>query len=306
MNDGEVGPGSVTGASGSPRTRAQVQADLAGDRSRIDGERRRRLRIRLFPLIGAAAVAVVVIAVAGAGGPGNPDGSGSQRQLSAALAPPKTTTTTTTAPPYLPPPVTPTVIPPQAGEGTWTATDVWDPGPASVMTTTFRPDPANPTVVAYAAWMRSTSTQLALYPGYKGPGAIPAGMDRGPEMIPASGRPSLLAAFNSGFYTDDSAAGFYAHGNLYDPMVGGLATVVSRTDGTVDIVGWTGGATPDASVVTARQNLPLLVDAGAPLGRRPVLRRLGQGLRQSLQQRRPTHTTTTTAAVAIAIATTKR
>jgi len=244
-----------------------VQADLARDRSGIDGERRHRLRTRLFPLIGVAAVAVVVIAVAGSGGTGGTGGtggSGTQRQLSAALAPPKTTTTTTTAPPYLPPPVTPTVIPPQAGEGTWTATDVWDPGPASVMTTTFRPDPANPTVVAYAAWMRSTSTQLALYPGYKGPGATPAGMDRGPEMIPASGRPSLLAAFNSGFYTDDSAAGFYAHGNLYDPMVDGLATVVSRTDGTVDIVGWTGGATPDASVVTARQNLPLLVDAGAP------------------------------------------
>ena len=261
MNDDGVGPGPGSDGTGPQRTRAQVQSDLSGDRKRIDDERRRRVRTRLFPLIGLAVVAVVIFVVTDSGV------SGPKQRVASTPDPPtsiKTTTTTTTAPPYVPPPATPTVTPAQAGEGTWTATDTWDPGPPSVMTTTFRPDPANPTIVAYAAWMRSSSTQLALYPGYKGPGTIPAGMDRGPQMIPTSGRPSLLAAFNSGFYTADSAAGFYAHGNLYDPMIDGLATVVSRTDGTVDIVSWTGGTTPDASIVTARQNLPLLVDAGAP------------------------------------------
>jgi len=273
MNDEGASPGPGSDGTGRPRTRAQVQSDLAGDRKRMHDERRRRPRRWPIPLIGLAAVAAAVFVVTGSGR------SGHSQQVASAPVSPKittntntntnttattTTTTTTTAPPYVPPQVTPTVTPPQAGEGTWTATDTWDPGPPSLMTTTFRPDRANPSTVAYAVWMRSSSTQLALYPGYKGPGTIPAGMDRGPQMIPTSGRPSLLAAFNSGFYTADSAAGFYAHGNLYDPMINGLATVVSRTDGTVDIAGWTGGPTPDASVVTARQNLPLLVDAGAP------------------------------------------
>ncbi len=47
-------------------------------------------------------------------------------------------------------------------------------------------------------------------------------------------------------------------------MVNGLATVVQYTNGTVDIIDWTGGPTPGADVEMARQNLPLLVDGGAP------------------------------------------
>lgn len=132
------------------------------------------------------------------------------------------------------------------------------------MTTTFRTDPANPTITAYAAWMRTSSTVLGLYPGYKGPGPTAATVDRGPEEIPLAGRPLLLSAFNSGFYEADAAGGFYAHGTLYFPMVDGLATLVTRTDGSADIEAWTGGPTPDATVVTARQNLPLLVSGGQP------------------------------------------
>lgn len=244
------------GTGGVARTRAQVQAERARDGARVGTERRRRLRNRLFPLV--ALIVVVVVLIVGSGG----SGSGGGHQAAPATVP--ATTTTTTAPPYVPPSVAPVVSPPLTGEGVWTATDTWAPGPPSVMTTSFRTDPANPSFTAYASWMRSSSTQFALYPGYKGPGATPAGMDRGPEMIPASGRPFLLAAFNSGFYTADSAGGFYAHGNLYDPMVDGLATVVSRTDGSVDVVSWAGGRAPDASIVTARQNLPLLVEAGSP------------------------------------------
>ena len=45
------------------------------------------------------------------------------------------------------------------------------------MTTTFRPDPSAPSIVAYATWMRTATTQLALYLGYEGPG--PTTLDRG-------------------------------------------------------------------------------------------------------------------------------
>lgn len=177
-------------------------------------------------------------------------------------ATPPTSTTTTTVPPYQPPSVATSISPTLAGEGQWTPADTWDPGPPSIYTTSFRPDPTQPSIIAYAAWVRTSSTQLALYPGYEGPG--PSTLDRGPEMVPAASRATLLACFNSGFYEKDSAAGFYAHGQLYFPMVNGLATVVSYSDGHVDLIDWTGGPTPGPDVVMARQNLPLLVSGGAP------------------------------------------
>jgi hypothetical protein len=198
-------------------------------------------------------------------------------------------TTTTTAPPYVPPAIAPVVTPATAGEGQWTTQDPWSPGGPSVMTTNWRPYASNPSVVAFAAWMRTSSTQLALFPGYEGPG--PTSFNRGPEEIPPSSRGTLLAAFNSGFYEEDAAAGFYTNGTLYDPMIDGLATVVAYTDGTVDIVDWSGGPTPGPNIVMARQNLGMLVDHSQPtaavtngpawgitLGGGPAVPRTGLGI----------------------------
>lgn len=142
----------------------------------------------------------------------------------------------------------------------WRPMDPWQAGPPSVMTTSFVPFAGAPTDVAFAAWIRTSSTILALYPGYEGPG--PAKLARGAEMVPLSGRSRLLATFNSGFYETDSTAGFYTNHSLYFPMVSGLATVVRYTNGKVDVVRWTGGARPGPSVLMARQNLALLVNNG--------------------------------------------
>ena len=200
-----------------------------------------------------------------------------------------TTTTTTTLPPYVPPAVAPVISPAEAGEGTWVAQDAWSGSPPSIMTTSFRPDAADPSTVAYATWIRTASTQLALYPGYEGPGSTT--LDRGPEMVPVAARQTLLATFNSGFYEKDSAAGFYVNNTLYFPMVNGLATVVEYTNGSVDLVDWLGGPSPGPNVVMARQNLPLLVDNhaataqsavggdwGVTLGGVPAVWRTGLGI----------------------------
>jgi hypothetical protein len=199
-------------------------------------------------------------------------GSNNKATPPASSGPTTTTTTvpatTTTPPPYMPPPVTPVIAPPLTGEGQWSNPEPWSPQPPSILTTTFRTDPTQPSIVAYAAFMRSTNTQLALYPGNVGPG--PTTLDRGPEEVPLTARQSLLAAFNSGFYEKDSAAGFYAHGTLYYPMVNGLATVVTYTDAATALIDWEGGPTPGPDVVMARQNLPLLVDNGAPTPTAPV------------------------------------
>jgi hypothetical protein len=217
-------------------------------------ERRRRRHRRLYPLL---AVAVVLVALAawwvtrGSTAPAPP-----------AKAVAATSTTAKVVPAYLPPAVAGPITPAEPGEGQWAPVDNWSPGPPAILTTTFRPDPARPDVVAYAAWIRTGATQLALYPGYKGPGSTT--LDRGPEMVPQAAWPDLLATFNSGFYEEDSAGGFYVHGTLYFPMVDGLATVVAYADGSVDVVDWHGGATPGPGVVMARQNLPMLVDGGHP------------------------------------------
>lgn len=211
---------------------------------------RRRRRQRLFPILGVVALFVLVIAWFSSG-------SDSPAPTTTAV---KRTTTTTTAPAFMPPPIVPVLSPAQAGEGQWTAKDEWSPAPPSIMTTTFRTDPANPSIVAYASWIRTDSTQLALYLGYEGPG--PTSLPRGPEQVPNSAKPNLLATFNSGFYEKDSSEGFFTNQTLYYPMVPGHATVVRYVDGTVDVVNWKGGSTPGPNVAMARQNLEMLVEDG--------------------------------------------
>jgi hypothetical protein len=137
---------------------------------------------------------------------------------------------------------------------------VWSGSTPSIYTLSFPPHDADPSVVAYAAWFRSSSTDLGLYLGYEGPG--PSTLSRGPEMVPPQGRSRLLATFNSGFYEKDAREGFYVNHTLYYPMVYGQATVVRFSNGRVDIIRWTGGPRPGANIVMARQNLPLLVNVG--------------------------------------------
>lgn len=140
----------------------------------------------------------------------------------------------------------------------WTARDLWAGSPAPIYTTSFSPFGSTSSVQAYASWIRTSSTDLALYLGYEGPGATT--LPRGPEMVPPTATPRLLATFNSGFYEQDGPAGFYVNHTLYFPMIKGLATVVRYTNGTVDVTSWTGPAHPGPNIVMARQNLPLLID----------------------------------------------
>lgn len=149
----------------------------------------------------------------------------------------------------------------------WQARDTWSGSTPSLYTTTFPPTSSPAGVVAYAAWIRTSTTDLALYLGYEGPG--PTTLARGPEQVPPTVSSRLLATFNAGFYERDGAAGFYVHHTLFYPMVKGLATVVRFTNGDVNIEKWTGGPRPGRTVQMARQNLPLLVNAGVatPLAR---------------------------------------
>lgn len=159
--------------------------------------------------------------------------------------------------------VAPTRIAPivagRASDGIWRRAEPWAGAPPPLMVTSFAFDRAAGDV-AYAAWIRAARTQLALYPGYKGPG--PTSLPRGPEQVPPSARGRLVATFNSGFYEADGPAGFFVHGLLYHAMLPGLATVVARRDGSVDVVRWTDGRRPPPGVLMARQNLAPIVEGG--------------------------------------------
>ena len=215
-------------------------------------------------------VAVVALVVASAGWW---NGRGAHAYAStSSSAVTTTTTTTTTTPvtattvPYVPHPVCVRSSGATNASGPtlqchpWRRLDTWYRAPASILTTSFAPNAAVPSILAYAVWIRSASTDLSLYLGYKGPD--PSYPNRGPEMVPPSVRVRLLATFNSGFYEADGAAGFYVNHTLYHPMVDGLATVVRYTNGKVDVIRWASGARPGPTVQMARQNRPLLVNAG--------------------------------------------
>ena len=226
------------------------------EKSRL--ERTRRQRRRLIPFALSLVLLIGLAAFLGTRG-------GSSSRSAPTTAPPSVTTTTI---PYGPPAIKTQVAAPAANEGQWVSRSPWVPGAPSVLESTWHPFASNSSVTAYAFWMRADSTLLGLFPGYKGPGRT--SMDRGPEQVPMQGRRGLLATFNSGFYIDsgdaglDSPAGFYTNHILYYPLRPGLATVVQKTDGTTDVISWAGGGTPDATIIMARQNLPMLVENSVP------------------------------------------
>jgi hypothetical protein len=165
---------------------------------------------------------------------------------------------------YRPLPIAPVIRPSLPGEGVWHATGTPIEGRAPLLLTTFRPDAANPSVVAYVAWVDHTRTRLALYPGTSQP---PASAPLGLGEIPFGQRWRLIATFNGGFkYGSRSGGGggFAVDGHTLVPLERGLGTLVGYRNGRIDIVAWQGGATVGRAVSFARQNLPLLVRGGRP------------------------------------------
>jgi hypothetical protein len=161
---------------------------------------------------------------------------------------------------YEPPNIKPVIKPALPGEGVWRSTFRGRSGPPPVMVTSFRSDPSYPQLVAGVAWIDHTQTTTWLYPGIQEP-SVPMAQ-RGPEEVPTTMRDRLVATFNSGFKLADSGGGFAYGGHTYTTMKDGLGTFVRYTDGSVDVIDWTGGSTIASDIVYARQNLPLIVSGG--------------------------------------------
>ncbi|HMD56569.1 MAG TPA: hypothetical protein VKG82_03765 [Solirubrobacteraceae bacterium] len=77
----------------------------------------------------------------------------------------------------------------------------------------------------------------------------------------------VIAAFNGGFKLTYSEVGFASGGHVAAPLQGGLASIVTYTDGTTNVGAW-GNGLPSAqkTVFSVLQNQHLLVDHGVPAG----------------------------------------
>ncbi|MBS1836516.1 MAG: phosphodiester glycosidase family protein [Actinobacteria bacterium] len=194
-------------------------------------------------------------------------------QAPSTVAPDPTTTSTvvqpgtpSATPPPAPPPTEPKVVlapvptpaqPVLPGEGQWSITAGTDARPA-VATTFVRPDAIHTSVVVGIMRIDPMLVRLRLIPGTEQPGGpAPSG-----GAVPLEDRPTLVAAFNSGFKMKDARGGWYSEGNLAVPLRDGAATLVLRDDGRADVGVWGRDDTLDPHITALRQNLVLVVDNG--------------------------------------------
>lgn len=145
------------------------------------------------------------------------------------------------------------------GEGQWRgAGRSVDGTPAVYETTLVPPGGSEP---AGVAWMDTRLLTARLYSGSGSPGG-------GPYRYTAPVQPadagSLVAAFNGGFLMDSAGGGYYTEGRTVVPLVAGAASLVVRTDGTVDVGAWGTDVSMTPDVVAVRQNLVPLVADGRP------------------------------------------
>jgi hypothetical protein len=73
-----------------------------------------------------------------------------------------------------------------------------------------------------------------------------------------------VAAFNGGFMMSAAGGGYFTEGRVIDPLVDGAASLVIYSDGSVTVGAWGSNVAMAPDVVSVRQNLVLLVDAGSP------------------------------------------
>ncbi len=114
---------------------------------------------------------------------------------------------------------------------------------------------------AMVAWINPRVARPVVVPGTGDPGGP---WPWGGQVEPGS-RPLLVAAFNGGFKFGDFIGGIVAQGRSYRDLVAGQSAFVVYADGSFTLGEWGRDMTPSPNIVAVRQNLPLLVDGGAPV-----------------------------------------
>lgn len=164
-----------------------------------------------------------------------------------AARPPSTSTTTTTGPPTAPPRVMP------GGSVAWAPVDRLVLGAPVLYLGNVG--------VAQVAWMDPHLVRPVVVLGTGDPGGP---WPWGGVVDPAS-RPFLVAAFNGGFQFRDFVGGVLTFGRSFRELAAGQGSLVVFADGSFTVGEWGRDVGPGPNVVAVRQNLPLLVDNGAPV-----------------------------------------
>jgi hypothetical protein len=112
---------------------------------------------------------------------------------------------------------------------------------------------------AFVAWMDPQLTRTAVVPGTGDPLRSPWG-----GQVARDQQPFLVASFNGGFKWGDFNGGVIAFGSAYRSPVPGEASLIVYDDGSYTVGQWGRDNDPAKTVVALRQNLGMLVDAGAP------------------------------------------
>ena len=155
----------------------------------------------------------------------------------------------------------PLVTPALPGEGLWHPAGQLVNGQAAVYEAFVRPDTVHTSLVAGVAWMDSRLLDVKMFAGANEPG----GSWTLNSPVPLALRPSLVAAFNSGFRLQDSHGGYFADGRTVGSLVNGAASLVIRSDGTATVGAWGRDVSAGPTVLAVRQNLSLVVDGGSPV-----------------------------------------
>ncbi|MGC4087515.1 MAG: phosphodiester glycosidase family protein [Polyangiaceae bacterium] len=157
-----------------------------------------------------------------------------------------------------PPPIVELFEPALADEGVWHNAGWTLNHVPALRCAVFRPDSEHPRVVVGVARFTRELTRFVLVPGTQDPG----GEWSWHGGIPEDQRGALLAAFNSGFRTNESRGGFYVEGKLVRPLVANAASIVISDDGNLDVLAWPENQPLEPQIVAVRQNLRLIVDGG--------------------------------------------
>jgi len=151
-----------------------------------------------------------------------------------------------------------TPVTPLPDEGKWQSTLIKVNGSIAIRVARVRPDAIHTSYLATVAWLDPKLLAFTQVPGTD----IPEGnFDRGNGQVPASLADYYVAGLCDGFLMRDSQGGYIYEGKVIKKMVDGKATLVTYTDGTIDVVKW--GRDPiEKPIQAARQNLQLTVDGG--------------------------------------------
>ncbi len=112
------------------------------------------------------------------------------------------------------------------------------------------------------AWLDPQLTRPVLVTGTGDPSGSPG---PGGGQVAPSARPSLAAAFNSGFQMGDIRGGWVGWGVTWRPPENGDASRVVNSSGRATVGQWGRDVSGTPDVAFVRQNLTLLVDGGAPV-----------------------------------------